>query len=158
MKRKSCLTLAMILVMAQLISVFAALPATAESPVKTYEVRKSNVAPIVDGTVDAIWDYFESTGNFTFQNGTGSYTKSDSLKATAKILYVENGNLIDVYVLVETDNHSSTWSGQNRSTIVINDAVIHFNWSGSSSIVTKIDPNYNYNGAFNRHGDIPTVR
>ena len=150
MKRKSCLTLALILVMVQLISVFAVLPATAATPVKTYDVKKSNVAPTVDGTVDAIWGSVEPTANFAFKKAQNKYVESTSLVATAKLLYVDNGDLIDVYVLIQTRN-TETWSAVNRATIVINNIAIHINWSSGATShnfsVAGDERTYNYTGA-----------
>lgn len=156
MKRKSCLTLALILVMVQLISVFAVLPAGATTPAKTYEVRKSNVAPTVDGAVDAIWGFFETSEKFTHTSTTGTYAKTDVV-VTAKLLYVdnpENENLIDVYVLVEASN-TTNWGGYRCSRIYINGqkpADLH----QSGTDVTNANC-YNYRGTAKQNGGAAVI-
>lgn len=149
MKKKSCLTLALILVMVQLLSVFAILPVGADGTTKTYEVKKSDVAPVLDGVIDDLWGAVEASEQFTFTYAkTANYTKRD-VAVTAKFLYVENEDLIDVYVLIEAQN-STSWGGFRCSRIFINGTKPTDLHQGKTNITATA---YNYKGASKQVGD-----
>ena len=146
MKKKSCLTLALILVMVQLLSVFAILPVGADNAIKTYDVKKSTVAPTVNGAKEEIWGFFEPQA-LTQTNTVGTYSNAAHV-ATVRMLYVENAGLIDVYLLIETTN-ATNWGGERYSRVIVEGEQL-FNLRSGGAYATSAS--YNYEGQSTQTG------
>lgn len=124
MKRKSCFTLALILIMVQLVSVFAFLPVGAEAYGRSYTVKKSAVAPEVDGKADQLWNLYAFSDTFKLSRTAGSHS-NNTLNAKMKMLFVENAadsSKMDVYLMVQVSGYTKTRTDINGFHLFFRDA------------------------------------
>lgn len=106
MKRKSCMFLAVLLVMVQLIGVFAVLPASAES-VKNYNIYKTTGNITLDG-ISQEWDNVPWSEAFTYgySNNEGIAPANSNIRAAYKAMWKESetAGKMNVYIMVKIEN------------------------------------------------------
>ena len=143
MKKKSCLTLALILVMAQVFSLFAVLPAvaaTADAP--NYSLIKSTETMTVDGKADeAVWA--KADWSDPFVKVGGNYDGSSSFNVQYKALWAAaDDDKMNVYILVVAKGMeipTSKWANGNFIQIQLgNEAGTEYFWSGLRNLKTQI--------------------
>lgn len=110
MKKKSCLTLALILVMMQIVSVFAVLPTAAEnaSVEKSYNVYQVNFENYSNTaiSVEPEWAYIPASENFEFVAGENDSKVTATFKAAWSPIDGDNEN-ITLYFLLEVKDSTN---------------------------------------------------
>jgi hypothetical protein len=124
MKKRSCLILALILVTVQLISAFAVLPVAAASVGdgdigRTYNIYKSDAAPVLDGLADELWTAYPWSENFVWSWSDASGYKNEKLKANFKAIWTEDSSdatKMNIHLLIE---YTGFFNKQNLSGISV---------------------------------------
>lgn len=110
MKKRSCLMLAVMLAMLQIIAVFAVVPASAASLGRTYDIALSQETPAIDGSVDACWDEVASSASFQLVTN-GNNTGNEELDVKFKAVWTPAGNgKINLYILVQGTGYETTYN------------------------------------------------
>ena len=142
MKRKSCLTLALILIMAQVISLFAVLPATAAtSTSKNYNLIKAEEGIVIDGKADdSAWANADWSSPFV---KTSSDDVSNSgLTARFKAVWTpveDDDSQMIIQILIVSTGHvkwtgrQNNWRNNIRVRIETSDGTQAF-WTGQRSL------------------------
>lgn len=119
MKKKSCLTLALILVMVQVISLFAILPASAASYGRSYSIYPAFGTMKTDGAVDD-WASIPVSESFKHCGGGAERAEDQEFNATFRAAWspiAGDSENINLHILVEvTDNtryYVSNWASDN---------------------------------------------
>ena len=152
MKKKSCLVLALILVMVQMISLFAALPASATTmSSKNYNLLKASEAITIDGKADeAVWENADWSDQFVKASNSGG--ELGDFKAKFKALWspVEgDDSKMDIYILIVAEGHTvpTNWANCMRVYIRTSDDSKSF-WTG----MKKLDDIINNSSKPNMYG------
>ena len=108
MKRKSYLMLAFLLVTVHLLSVLVWVPTAAAVSdgdlERTYNIYKSDTAPLLDGIADELWDIYPWTEDFVWSWSDASGYRNNNLKANFKAIWVEDAadaTQMHIYLLIE---------------------------------------------------------
>ena len=141
MKKKSCLTLALILVIVQVVSLFAVLPVSAETTTKSYSLVKATEPMTVDGKADeAIWT--RAVWSEQFVRVGGNYDGASSFNVRYKALWAPaENNKMNVYLLVVAKGveiPTSQWDGGGIQIQMGNEAGTGYFWSGLRKIKSQI--------------------
>ncbi len=119
MKKKSCLMLAVLLAMLQVIAVFAIVPASAaptyfaEGYGREYDIYKVPEAIVLDGVVDDAWTNIPWSESFVCSaDASGSF--NSAVDAKFKAVWYDNAqeNRIDLYILVEVNGDDKYGTSQ----------------------------------------------
>ena len=120
MKKRSCVTLALILVMVQVISLFAIAPVTA-AEAKNYGLIKSTETMTVDGKADeAIWAKAEWSEKF--EKAEGTTEDIDGFTAQYKAVWspvAGNDSMMNIHILVVTQGQVNYRNANYRNHIRI---------------------------------------
>jgi len=153
MKKKSCLALAMLLCLLQVVTVLIAVPASAAGDVaRSYQIAKSTVAPTIDGTVDDIWANYNWSESFVLAKSVAGDFTNENLKAKFKALWVPDAadeTKITLYYLVEVAG-DVTLHEVDGMKVCLDDGTNW--WPGIirvGSDVTKMDVPSNAGGTYN---------
>ena len=142
MKKKSCLTLALILAIVQVVSLFAVLPVSAETTPPNYSLIKSTETMTVDGKADeVIWT--RAVWSEQFVRVDGNYDGASSFNVQYKALWAPaENNKMNVYLLVVAKGieiPTSTWANTCSIQIQIgNEAGTGYFWSGLRNLKSQI--------------------
>ena len=140
MKKKSCLMLAVMLAMLQIIAVFAVVPASAASLGRTYDIVLSQETPTIDGNVDACWESVVSSESFVCSVDAGNTGNADlDIKFKAIWTPAENGK-INLYILAQGTGYETTGPGVDGIRVYLKTGdtssytnVIRFDGSGTGT-------------------------
>ena len=119
MKKKSCITLALTLILMQIFTMVAAIPAFAAD--RSYDVNQVAAAPAVDGTVDSVWDNFAWSESFNMDSATGGFT-NPNMDVKFKALWMPAAdNKMDLYVLVQGTGYTAAMPNLDGVRILLSD-------------------------------------
>ena len=113
MKKKSCLTLALILVIVQVVSLFAVLPVSAEALNRSYDIYKTDAEIAVDGVADEAWENVSYSETFV-ANTNPIPEGSSGFEAKLKALWspvTDDDTKINVYFLLTVKDPTSNVTG-----------------------------------------------
>ena len=115
MKKKSCLTLALLLVMIQVISLFAVVPASAADQGRSYYLHPLDfTCSDNSNVVEEGWENIPSSEAFVLCAGSLDRTEAQTFSASFKAAYKDNGNdTLTVYVLLEVKDSTKNNTGSN---------------------------------------------
>ena len=134
MKKKSCFILAILMIMVQLVSAFAVLPAMAETT-KSYDIVGTKDEITVDGKAnEAIWNSVKSSSAFVHTGGNAIEGFTASFKAVWTP-NAEDTSKMDVYIFVTSTEYTvqNSWANNIRFQIETADASHRF-WTGQQQL------------------------
>ena len=99
MRKKKLMALSLVLVIIQIVSLLAIVPASAASQGRSYTIYKSNVAPTADGgvTQGEAWDNVPWSENFVKTNAKNG-TYHDDFSAKFKAMWVDSETTTDLWI------------------------------------------------------------
>ena len=142
MKKKSCLTLAVLLAMLQIIAVFAVVPASATTmSSKNYNLLKASEAITIDGKADeAVWENADWSDQFVKASNSGGELGDFKAKFKAVWAPVEgDDSKMDIYILIVGEGHTvpTNWANCMRVYIRTSDDSKSF-WTGMKKLTDNI--------------------
>lgn len=146
MKKKSCLTLALILVIVQVVSLFAVLPVSAETTTKSYSLVKATEPMTVDGKADeAVWT--RAVWSEQFVKTSGSAAEISGFIARFKAVWspVEGDDTqMNIHILIVAKGHvtwrAANWRNNIRVRVESSDGTQAF-WTGQKQLDDHIISN-----------------
>ena len=147
MKKKSCLTLALILVIVQVLSLFAVLPVAAETS-PNYGLIKSTETITVDGKADeTIWAHAVWSEQFVKTSGSAADISGFNAKFKAVWSPVEGDDTqMNIHILIVAKGHvtwrAANWRNNIRVRIESSDGTQAF-WTGQKQLDDHIISNTN---------------
>ena len=112
MKKKSCLMLAMLLIMLQVIAIFAVVPANAASRGKSYNIYPIDSSVKTNGSIEDAWNAIPASEALQYVSGGGARGEDQIFNAFFKAGWTPvagNDNSINLHFMVEVqDNTRST--------------------------------------------------
>lgn len=147
MKKKSCLMLAVLLAMLQIIAVFAVVPASATTmSSNTYNLLKATEAITIDGKADeAVWENADWSDQFVKASNSGGELGDFKAKFKAVWAPVEgDDSKMDIYILIVGEGHTvpTNWANCMRVYIRTSDDSKSF-WTGMKKLNDHIINNTN---------------